>query len=177
MAKRSKYFTVRILTKPYLKKYIHSLYGRTVIFSTSNQFGTIMMALLERPINIGVPKDKIKYKIDQYTCELLIFCPIWFIVQNKYGFEISDNHMISLNKFIDQRFTEDLYKFCFILNKCGVSLEDAMEEFCKTHSIEIDEDITMDALKKKEYRYRKHLLDIDAGIVKNKITSIQPAIF
>jgi hypothetical protein len=177
MAKRSKYFTVKILTKAYLKKYIHSLYGRTVIFSTSNQFGTIMMALLERPNIQRESKEKIKIRLDEYKCELLIFCPIWFIQKNMYGFDISENHMISLNKFIDQRFTEDLYKFCFILNKCGVSLEDAMEEFCKTHSIEIDEDITLDALKKKEYRYRKHLNDIEAGIVKNKITSIQQLLY
>jgi hypothetical protein len=54
--KRYKYFTLKILTKPYLKKYIHSLYGKTVIFSSANQFGTIMMALLDRPNMVRVRK-------------------------------------------------------------------------------------------------------------------------
>lgn len=175
--KRANYFTLKILTKPYLKKYIHSLYGRTVIFSTSNQFGTIIMALLDKPNVIRQSKEKIKVQLNEYDAELLIFCPIWFIKKNMYGFDISENHMLALNKYIEQRFTEDLYKFCYIMNKCGVSLEDAIDEFCKCHQIELDEDITLDALKKKEYRYRKHLDDIDAGISKNKITSIQPAIF
>lgn len=175
--KRYKYFTLKILTKPYLKKYIHSLYGKTVIFSSANQFGTIMMALLDRPNMVRESKEKIKMRLDEYNVELLIFCPIWFIKKNMYGFDISENHMISLNKYIEQRFTEDLFKFCYILNKCGVSLEDGMAEFCKCHDIEIDEDITLDALKKKEYRYRKHLLDIDAGISKSKITSIQQMFF
>lgn len=175
--KRANYFTLKILTKAYLKKYIHSLYGRTVIFSTANQFGTIILALLDKPSTIRERKEKIKMKLDEYNVELLIFCPIWFIKKNMYGFDISDNHMISLNKYIEQRFTEDLFKFCFILNKCGVSLEDAIEEFCKCHNIEIDDDITMDALKKKEYRYRKHLTDLEAGITVNKITSIQPSFF
>lgn len=175
--KRANYFTLKILTKPYLKKYIHSLYGRTVIFSTANQFGTIIMALLEKPSVIRESKEKIKVQLNEYDAELLIFCPIWFIKKNMYGFDISENHMLSLNKFIEQRFTEDLYKFCYILNRIGVSLEDGIAEFCKCHDIEIDEDITLDALKKKEYRYRKHLIDIDAGISKSKITSIQPAFF
>lgn len=175
--KRANYFTLKILTKPYLKKYIHSLYGRTVIFSSANQFGTIILALLDKPSTIRERKEKIKMKLDEYNVELLIFCPIWFIKKNMYGFDISDNHMISLNKYIEQRFTEDLFKFCYIMNKCGISLEEAMEEFCKCHNIEIDDDITMDALKKKEYRYRKHLTDMEAGIAVNKITSIQPSFF
>lgn len=175
--KRANYFTLKILTKPYLKKYIHSLYGRTVIFSSANQFGTIILALLDKPSTVRERKEKIKMKLDEYNVELLIFCPIWFIKKNMYGFDISDNHMISLNKYIEQRFTEDLFKFCYIMNKCGISLEEAMEEFCKCHNIEIDDDITMDALKKKEYRYRKHLTDMEAGIAVNKITSIQPSFF
>lgn len=175
--KRNKYFTLKILTKAYLKKYIHSLYGKTVIFSTTNQFGTIMMALLDRPNIVRESKDKIKMKLDEYDIELQIFCPIWFIKKNMYGFDISEHNVIALNKFIEQRFTEDLFKFCYLFNKCGISLDDAIEEFCKCHDIEIDEDITMDALKKKEYRYRKHLSDIDAGISKSKIKSIQPTIF
>ena len=45
------------------------------------------------------------------------------------------------------------------------------------HSLEIDEDITIEGLKQKEYRYRKHLTDIDAGISKNKNKSIQISFF
>jgi len=70
-----------------------------------------------------------------------------------------------------------LFKFCKVLNLVGVDIEDGLEEFCKMYSLEIDEDITIEGLKQKEYRYRKHLTDIDAGLSKNKNKSIQISFF
>ena len=175
--KKPQYFTVKILTKPYLKKYLQSIYGQPIIFTTKNFFGSVVLALLEKPSVPREKKDKMRLRIDSFTSTLEIYCPIWFLKQHKYGFDISEAHIIALNKLFEQRFTEDLFKFCKVLNLCGVDIEDGLEEFCRMHSLEIDEDITIEGLKQKEYRYRKHLTDIDAGIAKNKNKPIQISFF
>jgi hypothetical protein len=167
------YFTVKLLTKPYLKKYLQALYGDPLIFTSKNFFGSILIGLLDKTSPSGESKKVLRLRLDKFTTSLVVYCPMWFLKEHKYGFNISEAHMIAMNKLFEQRFTEDLFKFCHVLNMCGIDLEDALEEFCKQYNIELDVDATMDGLKQKEYRYRKHLTDIDAGITKPKIKPIQ----
>jgi hypothetical protein len=54
------------------------------------------------------------------------------------------------------------------LSLTGIEFKDALEDFCKRYNIEIEEDITFEALKKKEYRERKKL--------KEKLSKLVPPI-
>jgi hypothetical protein len=54
-----------------------------------------------------------------------------------------------------------------------IEYKDAIEDFCKRFDIEIDEDITFEALKKKEYRARKHIEES----MKKVALPIQPRLF
>lgn len=167
------YFTVKILTKPYIKKYLQAIYGDPLVFTTKNFFGSILIGLLDKSSPSRESKKVLRMRLDKFTTTLEVYCPTWFLREHKYGFNISEAHMVAMNKLFEQRFTEDLYKFCHVLNICGVNLDDALEEFCRCHKIELDVDATMDGLKQKEYRYRKHLSDIDASIIKIKTKPIQ----
>lgn len=70
------------------------------------------------------------------------------------------------------RFTLDLFRFCYMMSLFGVSIEDALYEFCKVYDLEIDIDITFDALKQKEYRYRNSLKTTELLNPKRKIIQI-----
>lgn len=154
------YFSVTILTKPYLKKYLHTLYGNPIVFTTDNLFGVIIAAMLERPIEFQRTKEALRCRVDHYTQSVEIHCPMAFLTKGRYGFDINERHILTLNKFYEAIFEEKLYQFCAMHSIGRVEIKDSLEEFCRLHGIEIDEDITWEALKKKEYRYRKNLQNI-----------------
>ncbi len=149
------YFTISIFTKPYLKKYLETRYGSPITFTTDNYFGMSVVSLLERPLHIHKKKEFIRLRTDRFEDKLIIHCPISFLSKYRYGVDITDEKTISLNKLFEEKFEEELTFFCQILSICGVEIKDALEEFCKNFNIDIGTDISYDALKKKEYRFRQ----------------------
>jgi hypothetical protein len=150
--KRSDYFTLRLLTKPYLKKYIECLFGKPLVFTTSNFFGDILASTLSKPNITREKNDIIKHKADRFDTSLEIFCPLWFLKKNMYGHDINDKQMVAVNKLFDDMFTVDLFRFCYMMSLFNVSIEDAIYEFCKVYDLEIDTDITFDALKQNSIK-------------------------
>lgn len=167
---KKSYFTISVLTKPYLKKYFHTKYGNPIIFSTENYFGICLAGLLQRPVRIHKKKDFLRMRVDKFTELMDILCPISFLTNDVLGTYISDSHTISLNKLFEEKFEEELTFFSTVLNICGVETKDAIEEFCKNYNIEVGSDISFEALKKKEYRFRKNLENNPAHVSpKNKL--------
>jgi hypothetical protein len=97
-------------------------------------------------------------------------------VKVKGGFEISDQHTIILNKLFETKFAEELWKMTTIMNILGIETKDALIEICNTYGIVIDDDITFDALKQKEFRYRKKMEisapDLSSQVVKGNLKRI-----
>lgn len=83
--------------------------------------------------------------------------PRYWAYQYKFKTQLPKCNIIYLNKHFEERFEEDLYKFCLVQTASGMQIKNALEAFCKLHHIEIEEDITYDALKQKEYRKRKEV--------------------
>jgi hypothetical protein len=44
-----------------------------------------------------------------------IHLPITFLTERRGGFAISDAHTITINKLFENRFEEDLWKFCLLV--------------------------------------------------------------
>lgn len=150
------YFALTLQTKPYLKKYLQARYGSPIIFSSNSVLGTILIGLLERPYKSHESKTKIQHRaFDNYDCPLEIYLPKSWLNKYRYGHTLSEHHIITFNKYFENQFEEDLAKECDRACRYRVELKKTLEEFCWHHHIEIDEDITMDALQKKCYRYRK----------------------
>lgn len=169
------YFSVSIHTKPFLKKYLETLYGSPIIFQTDNYFGMSVAGLLDNPIEFHKTKAELRLRTDRYTTRLDIHCPMTFLTKRRFGFHISDQHTISLNKLFELRFEEDLYKFCLTYSIMGIDNKVAIDDFCRCYGIEIEDDISFEAIKKKEYRYRKELENRAPQMSRKKIASIQPA--
>ncbi len=143
-------------TKPYLKAYLHALYGSPVIFNADNYFGIVMMGLLERPVRHQESPKVLKFRVfDKFDSTITIYLPKWWLTKYQFGHSLSNNHIISINKLFEQRFEEDLFKHCNLASIYKIDIKKAIEQFCVQHLIVIEEDISYDALKKKEYRYRK----------------------
>ncbi|MEJ7830818.1 MAG: hypothetical protein WKF91_21615 [Segetibacter sp.] len=152
-----KHFELTIPTKPYLKKYLQALYGEPLFFTINNHFGICIAAFLWRPIQFHHRKELLKIRTDKFEDKLTINLPMAFLTARQSGFYISDNHIITLNKLFENRFEEDLWRFCMAMNLRKRETKDAIEDFCYVYKISIDDDITFEALKKKEWRFRKKM--------------------
>jgi hypothetical protein len=152
------FFSITIQTKPYLKKYLESLYGAPLMFTTENSFGIIVDALLTRPAEDHHSATEIKQRFDKYDTPLEFYMPVRNLFKRK-GFAITERQTISLNKFFEKQFCEQLLTWCEMGVIYNVEFKKNIQEFCWRHKIligeESDDDITFDSLKQKEYRSRK----------------------
>ncbi|HEX8357713.1 MAG TPA: hypothetical protein VF610_09885 [Segetibacter sp.] len=141
-----------------MKKYLESLYGSPLILSTDNCFGIVVEALLSRPTEDHNTPAVLRQRFDKYTTPLEIFLPDRNRLKRK-GFVFTDKHTLALNKFFERQFCEQLLTWCELGVVYKVEFKKNIEEFCWRYKINIggqaDDDISFDALKKKEYRFRK----------------------
>lgn len=174
----SKGLKVTIQTKPYLKKYLHKLYGDPLRFNSDNEFGICIAAFLHTPVSnfrveaetgsqfSPVPvlaykshesKEVLKMRLDTYDAFIDIHLPKTFLTERRGGFEIKDQHIIVINKMFEKKFEAELWSKCLLLNIAGLENKEALLEVCNLYDIVIDEDITLEALTKKEFRIRKKM--------------------
>jgi hypothetical protein len=171
-----KYFSIKIPTKQYLKRYIEHKFGTPVIFNESHFLGMALCSVLDRTVYANRNHTIIHRAFDKYTSEIIIHLPLFWIKKYQYGFDIDEKKAVFLNKFFESMFEEDLYKYCYVMNLVHIERKKAMEEFCLTHGIEPDEDITWDNLIKTEYRYRKSFEE-KQDKQHHKLSCLQPEIF
>lgn len=163
----STHFSLVIYTKPYLKKYLQSLYGNPIIFDKDNLFGLTVAAFLERPLDFHVTKEELRCRTDKYTEKLEVFLPKTILTKRRsMGFDLTDQHTITVNKFFETRFTEDLVRWCELGLVYKVEFKKNIEDFCHRHKIELEYDISYDAMKKKEYRLRERKKTLEISHLK-----------
>ena len=95
----------------------------------------------------------------------------------QYKTQLPKCNIIYLNKHFEEKFEEELSRHCFLLSFFKIEIKDALEDFCLRHNISIDDDITYEALKKKEFRARKILEQNISKSDLEKPTIINPELF
>jgi len=153
------HFPLNIPVKPYIKHYLHALYGSTIIFTPNNYFGIVLASLLQRPLRHHYPPTVLTYRVfDKFDDTLTVYLPKWWLTKYEFGHTLTNNQIISVNKLFEERFEEDLLKACSLAAIYNVEIKQALEEFCMRHNISIEEHITYETLRKKEYRKRMQIL-------------------
>lgn len=152
-------YKISIPTKPYLKKYLENLYGNKIIISPSNYLGITIISLLERGYFEDQYKDFLKYRqFNKYDVKIDLHLPKWYLKNSHFGTGLSKENVILINRHFEERFTEELCYFTKLMALSGIEMKNSIEWFCSFYNIEIDCDITSDAVKKKEYRKRMQLI-------------------
>ncbi len=161
MSNTTGHFTIKLPTKAYLKKYLQTLYGspthlgNPIYFSTRDYFGMSMFSALENPLRIHHRPCITKVRFDSFDTIMEVKAPRWWLEKYQFGNSMAENQVITVNKLFETKFEEELYNFCSQLSFIGMETKDALLAFCDKYNIEMEEDITYEALKKKEYRFRK----------------------
>lgn len=149
------HFSVKLPTKAYLKKYIEVLYGSPVTFNTNSYLGKIIAVVLDKNVFPERSRTVIHKTFDVYDKELTIFLPIRWMEKYYYGTDINAKKVVYINKLIEDKFEEELFMYCQVLDLLGIERKDSLLEFCNKYNLEIDEDITFECIKKMEYRMRQ----------------------
>lgn len=147
-------FTIQIPTKPYLKKYIQTLYGRPVIFTRENNFGMAVLAFLDEKRYFRHDKKLVHKAFDKFDDKIEIHFPRWWKDRSKFNKGFSEQSVVNINKLFEEQMESHLSFYCRTRN---VEIRSSLYDFCFLHSIEIDIDITYEALKQKEYRTTNNL--------------------
>lgn len=158
--KNVRYHCISLPIKSYIRKYAESVFGSPVKADHSTSLGCFINACLEKNVysNRHLAENFI-YK--DVTDKLPILINSWQF--NALGFDFSDDKVIQLNRFLENVFEEDLFRFCQSYidpSKRYKGFREAIEKFCSRHKIELEIDVTFDAIKKIEYRKRKKIEDL-----------------
>lgn len=153
------HFGITIPTKAYLSKYLQTLYGSPIVFSTRNYFGTSLLGYLNT--RLYVQHESLTFqKFNNYNTQMIINLPSYWLKERKYKIYLTQTNIIYLNKHFEEKFEEHLYMYCLMKTSQGMQKKDALELFCSSFNIEVPEDITMDALVQKEFRERKRVIQM-----------------
>jgi hypothetical protein len=146
-------YSVDMPCKGYIRKYFNCLYGNPVPLEYSSDFGdTILTKMSTSPLS-RVNKKILTIAFKDLNQELKFQLPIDMLhrVENN----LSEQQIYYINRYLENIFETDL---CMVVNCAGifgVEKKVAIERFANRFDIQLEEDITYEALQKKEYRFRK----------------------
>lgn len=137
-----------------------------------------VLGFLDRKFYFREDKEIVHRYFDKFNTKMQMYFPRWWMLQTHYGTDLPPQNIININKLFEERFEGDLSMHCILHNVCGVEIKDAIEDFCKLHHILIDEDVTFEALRKKEWRTRENFTkDFIANLSRQKAVMIQRNLF
>ena len=101
-------------------------------------------------------EDK-KKKLTAYTGGVVCKAPL--SMMKDYGYCMSTDKIVQINRFYEKLFYEKLFLFVqhkLDKNKRKMGVQDAINDYCDIYGIDIDTDISYDAMRKAEYRNRNN---------------------
>lgn len=145
-------YCVAVPCKSYIRKYFASQLGDPIALNHTTDFGdTILTKLSGKPL-IRISKQQFNVAFKDYNDQLKFRIPFDFFyrIQNN----ISSQHIFAINRFLQNVFEADLFVIVNIGAAFGVQRRTAIEAFARKYGINLDEDISFDALIKNESRKR-----------------------
>lgn len=170
-------YTVTIETSPYIKAFASKLYGDPIEINNKTTIGSFLIGTLsKKSIDVKCIREKkdirFKFFIDQIQC----IAP--FSQMDNYGYYLTENHIIQINRYLENVFDETLYFYVqarINTNNRYAGYEKALENFITDYNL--PETVTIDLLKKIEYRYRKNLLKKSIPTLSTPKTATQKLLF
>jgi len=154
-----KYFTFRLPVKKYIQKYLTTLYGETIPATMDTDIGFIILNILASRLESQVARGYNKQLQAGVPGSVTFTIPIFYWYYTKK--QLSVHTCILLNRFLENRFEDELCRFIAMRDTEGHGkYKKAIEDFSRIYNIELEEDITFDGLRKMEYRSRKKRAEV-----------------
>lgn len=150
-------FFINLPTQTYIARFLVSRYGSPVPLTNNTFLGKELLQLLSYPYDGPQIRKRKNLSMNLYTD--FVKCSVHVDFKNKIITDLSITHIFVINEFLKKQFNQQLYHFCnsYINPKAGLQgYCKAIDTFARMHNISIEEDISFEALKKSEYRYRRN---------------------
>lgn len=146
------YYKQVIPLKPYVAKYVRSLYNDPFILTNTNYLGVIIYSILQKKnaLNLNLKYEAKRY--DLLTDSITIMIPDHLVHSYKTGHIIDPQHAISINHLIEAKINEEIFAWCTAYSHHKYQIKKAIEAFCDHHTINIEHDISTDAIIKSYQR-------------------------
>lgn len=169
-----KHFTVRYIklkipVKTYVKKYLECKYPGEQKLSLNNVLGKLIYLCLEKE-NSHWRDEKINMEWQKYrlmTDEFTVLIPMNGSYLYSVGYTIPEAKSIFISNHFEEQMIHELHMMAVLSNKFGGTNSQAIEDFCEKYNIVIDVDVTFQAFKKAEYRYRLKILKNETQYAEN----------
>ncbi len=148
-----KSFTFRLPVKKYIQKYLTSLHGETIPAIMETDIGFVVLSTLTSRLDGKVCRGYNNQWRDPYQATVTFTIPFHYFYLAKK--QVSVYTTILLNRYFENKFEEALCNHVEKQGFAGQKLKASIESFARQYNIEIEEDISYEALKKMEYRSRK----------------------
>ena len=169
MATKPKYYFTKLPCKPYIKKYIASFYGLPVPASNKTTLGCFVNSCLAKErYRAHYYGESFIYK--NFTDYLVFQISGWAFMH--IGFDFPKAKVIEINQFLEARFEEHMFLHCNTHYIAGqTERRKLIEAFAESHGIELEEDISLDALVKTERRMRNAIKRVNEEKQQQPVTS------
>jgi hypothetical protein len=168
-------FSIKIPVPAYISKFLHTRYQTPLKINNQTIVGIFILSTIQKKnaytkLNEFDREKKLRTFNDDFQC---IF-PITDLYH--IGTTITNDKIILINRFLEEHFDECFYSFVAAnvdKTKRYAGIDTAIENFCLIHSIVIDEDITLDCLKKREYRHRQKISNKLLAVLSSRKNTLQ----
>jgi hypothetical protein len=156
MNKPNRSYSVIVPTKAYLRKYIYAEYGHPLELNYLTTLGNLVLCMLGNEYFSVKMNNNDKDTRIQYMNDKIEFMAPLSTMQYK-GHSLSKDRIIAINRFIEDDFVSkmSLHVQKNLKNRSWrPGYKDAIYAFAEENGIDVEIDITFEALKKAESRYR-----------------------
>lgn len=176
-----KTFTFRLPVKKYIQKYLTTVYGETIPATMDTEIGFLVLNTLGSRISAQVSRGYNSQLFATNKADVTFTLSYHYFYLTKK--EVTTQTGILLNRAFEAMFEEDLCRYVDAYYQAGKLIQDTIDQlaghwrarqemmasienidysrqkyilkFANFHNIDLEKDITLDALIKMEYRRRK----------------------
>lgn len=169
-------YSVSLPVKPYVLKYVQTVEGSPLNFTSSSMLCMIIRAYMENKNYTGLSQQQLNTAISTRSAVLQILIPVKQM--HRIGTTINPDGIILINRFLETCFEKALRKFIVDNIKEGgryKGFKEAYYAFAEMYNIDMETDITYDGLKQMDFRFRKKSEkknDIDAMFFSTLVPSL-----
>lgn len=160
---RIHYFTVRLPVKTYIRKYITSNYGDPLLLNLDTDIGFLMLSTLTSRLESKMSRGYLDLWKNRFTDEITFRIPYHFFSITRKS--VPPTTYILVNRFLESIFERDLSRYVSLHRAAGHETKKAIELFCENNRIDLEVDISYEAIKKQEYRSRKKIFEKSSRIL------------
>lgn len=150
-----RHYTVSIPTAPYIKAFVSKYYGDPLPINNQTTIGAFLIGVMSKKTQqVGSSPQKKDTRFNFFVDAITCIAP--WSQMNNYGYYLTQNHIIQINRYLESLFDEQLFFWIdrrINKEKRYAGYTHALEAFISYYNM--PENVGVELLKKREYRYRE----------------------